>query len=252
MCGISNRLQELCNVYVEKTLRPAACLITRRHLYVSDDEEDEEDVEDASDHYYDYDEKLHPDLIFNICGLDQARKCAHYPQVRVHFQALHLMLSTLEALHLFCLFHIRTHPPPPPPTPTPPPLLKLKTLLTLLTRTSTRKSFQHNPMFQVLKDTLSFGNTAKNMYTGFLSNDAHLSRRTRYFASTHDDRVMSTFYRGMRRLKSQSTSLNVCLLLFLLRSPHCEIAWFALSNKILICLVQFSTTLRWKQSFTIV
>ena len=168
--------------------------------------------------------KLHPDLIFNICGLDQARKCAHYPQVRVHFQALHLMLSTLEALHLFCLFHIRTHPPPPPPTPTPPPLLKLKTLLTLLTRTSTRKSFQHNPMFQVLKDTLSFGNTAKNMYTGFLSNDAHLSRRTRYFASTHDDRVMSTFYRGMRRLKSQSTSLNVCLLFFLLRSPHCEIA----------------------------
>ena len=131
MCGISNRLQELCNVYVEKTLRPAACLITRRHLYVSDDEEDEEDVEDASDHYHDYDEKLHPDLIFNICGLDQARKCAHYPQVRVHFQALHLMLSTLEALHLFCLFHIRTHPPPPPPAPTPPPLWKLKTLLTL-------------------------------------------------------------------------------------------------------------------------
>ena len=82
-------------------------------MYVSDDEEDEEDVEDASDHYYDYDEKLHPDLIFNICGLDQARKCAHYPQVRVHFQALHLMLSTLEALHLFYLFYPTTSSLPP-------------------------------------------------------------------------------------------------------------------------------------------
>ena len=114
MCGISNRLQELCNVYVEKTLRPAACLITRRHLYVSDDEEDE-----LVTIIMIMMMKLRPDLIFNICGLDQARKCAHYPQVRVHFQALHLMLSTLEALHLFCLFYIRTHPPPPAPTHTP-------------------------------------------------------------------------------------------------------------------------------------
>ena len=105
MCGISNRLQELCNVYVEKTLRPAACLITRRHLYVSDDEEDEEDVTIIMIMMM----KLRPDLIFNICELDQARKCAHYPQVRVHFQALHLMLSTLEALHLFCLF-LHPHP----------------------------------------------------------------------------------------------------------------------------------------------
>ena len=122
------------------------------------------------DHYYDYDDETSPRFDFQYLWARSGEEVRSLssgscplsgtPSHAVDLGSTSPFLPFFTSAPILLLL-LLLHPPTPP-------LWKLKTLLTLLTRTSTRKSFQHKPMFQVLKDTSSFGNTAKKHVHGLL------------------------------------------------------------------------------------